>query len=640
LATKNQKKQVSTVYAMKVAGTQNIIERTYREGGVFQWVRETYINAIEAEATHIEYGVEWQAVDNKGVYRRLIVDNGKGMTPDELVEFFNTFGGGGKPIGGAAENFGVGAKTALLPWNAYGVVVVSWVSGEASMIWLRRDPHTGEYGLRYFEAADEGTTDVTQEIVVRPFVDEEHGCDWSAVKPSWIEEHGTVLVLLGNGRNEDTVLGDPNREEGGVHGIAKYLNQRIWEIPTEYQVAVEVFQSDSKNRWPRSEQEARTDGPRANIRRSIPGARHWIEYPEGHKGGQLRSKGTIQLADGTDADWFLWVGERPQVHGYASEFGYISALYKNELYNFQIHHSVYRSLGVSLTPVRQRLWVIFRPLELDASGRRGVFPTTDRNALKLRGGPNAGDDLPINEWANEFAEKMPEAIRAALAEARSGDARAIEDEAWRERLIERFGSRWKMTKLVAQQTGLASVKSVQSGAQPTTATGAVRGRQGGATAEGRRKGTPSMGSTPGPTPARTARVGGGLPYYRKAKAEDFDHPGLLAAWQAHDPQYPTGVVLLNIEHPVLIQQIQHYQSLYPDHLAEQIEAEVLRVYGEVAVAKVAHSEYMRSFLPSNEIDKDLRSTHALTMALLGLVTEDAIINTRLGGKFGKARSAA
>ncbi len=149
-----------------------------------------------------------------------------------------------------------------------------------------------------------------------------------------------------------------------------------------------------------------------------------------------------------------------------------------------------------------------------------------------------------------------------------------------------------------------------------------------------------MGSTPGPTPARTARVGGGLPYYRKAKAEDFDHPGLLAAWQAHDPQYPTGVVLLNIEHPVLIQQIQHYQSLYPDHLAEQIEAEVLRVYGEVAVAKVAHSEYMRSFLPSNEIDKDLRSTHALTMALLGLVTEDAIINTRLGGKFGKARSAA
>jgi len=49
---------------------------------------------------------------------------------------------------------------------------------------------------------------------------------------------------------------------------------------------------------------------------------------------------------------------------------------------------------------------------------------------------------------------------------------------------------------------------------------------------------------------------------------------------------------------------------------------------------------MRSFLPSNEIDKDLRSTHALTMALLGLVTEDAIINTRLGGKFRKTPSAA
>jgi hypothetical protein len=638
--TKNRKKQASTVYAMKVAGTQHIIERTYREGGVFQWVRETYINAIEAGATRVEYGVEWQAVENKGAYRRLIADNGKGMMPEELVEFFNTFGGGGKPIGGAAENFGVGAKTALLPWNQYGVVVVSWVAGEGSMIWLQRDPDTGDYGLRYFEAVDQDTGDVTREMVVRPFVDDVHGCDWSAVKPSWIEEHGTVLVLLGSRPNEDTVLGDPNRSEGGVHGIAKYLNQRIWDIPTEYQVSVEVFQSDSKNRWPRNEQEARTTGPRANLRRSVPGARHWIEYPEGHEGGQLSNKGTIDLADGTGADWFLWAGERPQVHGYASEYGYIAALYRNELYNFRTHNSLYRSLGVSLALVRQRLWVIFRPVELDEGKRHGVFPTTDRNSLKLRGGPNAGDDLPIDEWANEFAEKMPEAIRKALADARSGDARGIEDDAWRERLMERFGPRWKMTKFVAQQTGLATVKPVQPGRKPSAPTGSARGSQGGTAAGGGPKGSSLMGSTAGPVPARAARVGGALPYYRTAKAEDFDHPGLLAAWQPHDPQYPTGVVLLNVEHPVLIQQIQHYQSLYPDHLSEEIEGRVIGVYGEVAVAKVAHSESMRSLLPANVIDKELRSPYALTMALLGLVTEDAIINSRLGGKFGKARDAA
>jgi hypothetical protein len=622
---------------MKAAGTHHFIERTYREGGTFQWVRETLLNSIEAGATRIEYGVEWQAVESKGVYRRVIADNGKGMSPDELVEFFNTFGGGGKPIGGAAENFGVGSKTSLLPWNAHGMVVVSWVGGEASMVWLQRDGDTGEYGLRYLTAFDEEGQE-SIETVVRPFDDAEHGCDWGAVRPSWLEEHGTVVVLLGNSPNDDTVLGDPNRDEAAVHGVVKYLNSRIWEIPTGVEVAVDCFRSDIKTKWPRNEREARTDDARGNSRRIVPGAKHWIVYPDGHKGGKLGDQGVVTLKDETKARWYLWTGERPQVHGYAPEFGFIAALFRNELYNFQTHHSVYRALGVSVTPVRQRLWVVFEPPEFDATAKRGVFPTTDRNALKLKGGPNAGDDLPINEWANEFADQMPEPVRKALADARAGDAKTIEDDAWRERLIERFGSRWKMTRLVAQQTGNVTVKPVQrgtlsGGSGPNKGTRSPSGGSGTA-------GPTKVGALPGPAPARPARVGGGLPHCRAVRSEDMDHKGLLAAWQPHDPEYPNGVVLLNVEHPVLLQQIAHYQSQYPDHFAEQVEAEVLNVYKEVAVAKIAHSEYLRNVLPSHEVDKELRSPHALTLSLLGLVTEDAIINTRLGGKFGKARASA
>ncbi len=100
---------------METAGTQHLVNRTYRESGPFQWARETYINAREAGATRVEFGIEWQAVANKGVYRRLIADNGSGMDAEQMVEFFNTYGGGGKPIGGEHENFGVGAKTSLLP---------------------------------------------------------------------------------------------------------------------------------------------------------------------------------------------------------------------------------------------------------------------------------------------------------------------------------------------------------------------------------------------------------------------------------------------------------------------------------------------------------------------------------------------
>src|SRR5262245_50405561 len=140
------------IMPMKTSGTEHFIERTYREGGAYQWERETYVNANEAKASRVDYGIEWQAVEHLGVYRSLIADNGQGMADAELVEFFNTFGGGGKPIGGIHENFGVGAKTSLLPWNRYGLVVISWVDGEPSMIWVQHDAESGEYGLRLEEA--------------------------------------------------------------------------------------------------------------------------------------------------------------------------------------------------------------------------------------------------------------------------------------------------------------------------------------------------------------------------------------------------------------------------------------------------------------------------------------------------------
>ncbi|MGE3844110.1 MAG: ATP-binding protein [Vicinamibacterales bacterium] len=184
---------------MGVGGVQHLIERGYREGSELQYVRELFKNALEAGATRIEFGPEWQAVEREGVYRLMVADNGKGMGPDELLKFLNTFGGGGKPIGDAHENFGVGAKTSLLPWNHEGVVVISWVAGEpeGSMVWLRRDAKTGECGARRRQA-DNGFLGE----VVRPFG------DFSAVKSDWIHEHGTVVICFGNAGTEDTFLGE------------------------------------------------------------------------------------------------------------------------------------------------------------------------------------------------------------------------------------------------------------------------------------------------------------------------------------------------------------------------------------------------------------------------------------------------
>ena len=168
---------------MRTSGTQHLIERTYRESGAHQWVRETAINSLEAGATQIEFGIEWQAVESMGVYRRTIIDNGCGMQGPQLKAFFNTFGGGGKPIGGEHENYGVGSKTSLLPWNHAGMVVVSRVDGQDSMIWVRRDEESGEYGLRVFECEDPETADTVLETVIEPSEDPDYGCDWSKILP-------------------------------------------------------------------------------------------------------------------------------------------------------------------------------------------------------------------------------------------------------------------------------------------------------------------------------------------------------------------------------------------------------------------------------------------------------------------------
>lgn len=634
----------SRILPMTTAGTQHLIERTYREGGTFQWVRETYINTSEAGATRTEYGVEWQAVENLGVYRRVIADNGSGMTASQLTEFFNTFGGGGKPIGGIHENFGVGAKTALLPWNRYGMVVISWVDGDASMIWVMCDPVTGEYGLKIEEVYD-GDGEMTLDEVYEPYDDEEHGCDWATVKPDWIGDHGTVIVLLGNDPTDDTVMGDPNREEGDIKGISSYLNRRLWELDDGVEVYVDELRTQDRSLWADSELIAHGPQPqsgpdRRTNRRSIQGARFYIEYPSGSKDGKLEASGSVGLSDGTEVEWFLWNGPRPAVQSYAAIAGYISVLYNRELYDITSHHSTFRSFGVSEGSVRSRLWLIARPPVAGDDVKRGVYPRTDRNSLLLRGGPRAGEPLPINDWGNEFADQMPAEILEAIKASRAGESGTIDDETWRVRLAERFGSRWRIPKLRRRKGGALTVDATQDGADPTKRKRKKK-RNGGGAGGGRggTGGAVNTGSDSGQQAAKELLVAGGIPRYRKVQA-DAVAPGMLAAWQANDPVFKEGAVLLNVEHPVLVAEIEHWQSQYPDQYADEIAKDVTDIYGEIAVAKIAHSEHLKGTLPSKVVEDDLRSEAALTMALLGLIAEEAVIAPRIGGKFRKRRTAA
>ena len=639
--------RLAQIQPMKTAGTHHLIERTYRESGQFQWVRESLVNAIEAGATRIEFGMEWQAVESLGVYRRTIADNGSGMTAEQLVEFFNTFGGGGKPIGGAHENFGVGVKTSLLPWNRYGVAVISWVDGRASMIWVMQDEVTQEYGLKV-ERIESESGEIELDAVYEPYLDERNGCDWAQVKPDWIKEHGTVIVLLGNNPTDDTVEGDPSRDEKDIKGVSKYLNRRFWEFEDSVEVYVDELRTNDRVNWPPSEKIGH--GPpdpnrdRRTNHRDIRGAKHHIEWKVARfDKGKLASNDSVELKDGTVIDWYLWEGERPVVHTHASKNGYVAALYKDELYDISFHHATFRLFGVSDNSVRQRLWLIIRPV-VDPTGKRGVYPKTDRNSLLLRGGPSAGGPLPIGEWASEFADNMPDDIVAALKEARHGGSGEFTDNEWRERLADKFGSRWKVPRLRLKVDGIVRLTEVEEGLElmpqirkrpqtprPPDSVPRIPHNHNGAQVKRHAK----MG---GELQAEWAKARGGVPRYRRVGSAEVGE-GMIAAWQPYDPEYPEGVVLLNVDHPVLRQVIEHWQSQYADHHAESIEKDVIDVYGQVAVSKVAHSEHLKTILPKNIIEQDLRSESALTMALLGLMAEDHLISTRIGGKYSKRRSS-
>ena len=620
---------------MGVGGVQHLIERAYREGSELQYIRELFKNAVEAEATQIEFGPEWRTVERGGPYRLMVADNGKGMGPEELLKFLNTFGGGGKPIGDAHENFGVGAKTSLLPWNHEGVVVLSWVAGDpaGSMVWLGRDPATGEYGARRF-----ATEDGSFEEVVRPFG------DFADVKPTWIHDHGTVVICLGITGKEDTYLGKDG--EGDIKGLSAYLNKRVWTLPDGVSVFVQELRSQKRDDWPRSRAEA-ASATRAETgltdrrwnRRRILGAKHFLTSPSDK--GKLGAEGVLALEDGTRIEWYLWEGERPAVHSYAHMNGFIAALYGDELYDTQQHFSQFRSFGITHKDVRTNLTLIAMPPK-SGRGSYGVYPDTARNALKIQGTKRAGEPLPWAQWGQEFAERIPEEIATAIAKAGSTNSTGtVTDTKWKERLIDRFGRRWGTIRYILRATGLLRVFAAPATKGDGGGRGEGDGSGGGTGGRGPAPGG-EVGerigikkAVPGPEPAAAVHRKGGLPDWQWTDESEVD-AGMAAVWSPNDPRFENGVILLNRQFAPFVELREYWKGSYADHLVDEVQKTIEEVYGEVMVARVAHSEELRSDprWGATKVESDLRSPAALTMAALGLIAEDQLIASRLRVRLG------
>jgi hypothetical protein len=135
-------------------------------------------------------------------------------------------------------------------------------------------------------------------------------------------------------------------------------------------------------------------------------------------------------------------------------------------------------------------------------------------------------------------------------------------------------------------------------------------------------------------------INGGLPNYEIVGKDEFEEPWILASWETPTPANEhRGRVLINKDHQVIRKHVAETVRVFvgdDDQIAEEVHA----VYGELAVAHVAHSERMKGTLMSErDVEDKLRSQEALTMALLGMWQIDTILLPRLSGKMTKRKVA-
>jgi hypothetical protein len=380
---------------MTVANTGFMLDRLGRDCAPLQFIRELTQNAIEAilarpeQTGEIVWDVDWNYYALTGVYKLCVIDTGVGMTGEEMVRYINQLSSSVHEQSHAG-NFGVGAKIAAATRNHAGLVYVSWKHGIGSMIQLWRDPDSGEYGLLQFEHPDGAWN--------------EQGQVEAAVQPSQIDQHGTMVLLLGSDLEHNTMEPPPGTATPS-RWVGRYLNTRYFRFPDGIGVR-------AREGW----ENPRSDKDR-NLLRTVIGQQRYLEQ-------HSQSHGSVPLTNAV-AHWWILKDEPAlsQNSGWIASSGHSAALYNDELYELATGRG-----GVARL---QQFGVIFgyQRVVLYLEPQQEVESNTARTHLLLRSEP-----LPWAEWAAEFREAMPAEIQLLMEEVAAGAVSPDHRQTIRERL--------------------------------------------------------------------------------------------------------------------------------------------------------------------------------------------------------------
>ncbi|HJY84501.1 MAG TPA: ATP-binding protein [Candidatus Binatia bacterium] len=385
---------------LTVKNTGFLLERLGKDCHPLQFLRELTQNSVEAilrtkERTgEIIWDVDWTSYElgDYGAYKLCVIDNGDGMTGEEMVRYINQLSSSlaDQSFDG---NYGIGAKISAATRNPAGLIYMSWKNGRGSMIHLWKNS-TGQYGLRQIERPD-GSFGHFGELE-------------TGVKPDVIADHGTVVILLGESIDSDTMKA-PESAPAPSRWIAKYLNSRYFRVPGGVSIR-------AREGW----EHPRSDKDR-NLLRKITGQE---EYLRNHS----TAFGVVELNE-AQAHWWVLKNESAltQNSGFIESSGHAAALYRDELYELttaRAGRARLQNFGVLLGHNRVVIYVEPEP----TTGRR-ITTNTARTHLLIDSEP-----LPWADYAADFREQIPEEIKELMDEVAAGSSVSDHTKSIRERL--------------------------------------------------------------------------------------------------------------------------------------------------------------------------------------------------------------
>ena len=356
---------------MQVANMTFLVNKLGEECAPLQYVRELTQNAIEGigqlagGSGQIVWDVDWTTHDLlDGIFKLSCIDTGAGMTGPEMVKYINELSSSIREQS-STGNFGVGAKISAAPRNPHGLVYMSWKDGVGHMIHLWYDPEEKVYGLKRWP--------------------KNNGEFWTVVsddlKPKDIEDHGTVVVLLGNSDDDNTMEPPPGAPMRS-RWILRYLNTRYFRFP-------EGIVVKAREGW----EQPRSDS-RHNFLRVVEGQGAWLDK-------NCQFSGIVNLS-GAKAHWWIISAGIDRDSGHVAPGGHTAALYQGELYELQTGRAGIAKLqGFGVIFGTDRVVIYVEP----DTDRPSVSANTARTHLLVEGEP-----LDWAGWAAEFREQMPDEL--------------------------------------------------------------------------------------------------------------------------------------------------------------------------------------------------------------------------------------